>query len=38
MAVDLVQTWSEYRRSGHDMNHVVLEFGGRKDFILELHL
>ena len=32
MAVDLVQTWSEYRRQlGHDMNHVVLALGGRKD-------
>ena len=32
MAVDLVQTWSEYRRHlGHDMNHVVLALGGRKD-------
>ena len=32
MAVDLVQTWSEYRRQlGHEMNHVVLALGGRKD-------
>ena len=32
MAVDLVQTWSVYRRQlGHDMNHVVLALGGRKD-------
>ena len=32
MAVDLVQTWSKYRRQlGHDMNHVVLALGGRKD-------
>ena len=32
MAVDLVQTWSEYRRQlGHDMNHFVLALGGRKD-------
>ena len=32
MAVNLVQTWSEYRRQlGHDMNHVVLALGGRKD-------
>ena len=32
MAVELVQTWSEYRRQlGHDMNHVVLALGGRKD-------
>ena len=32
MAVDLVHTWSEYRRQlGHDMNHVVLALGGRKD-------
>ena len=32
MAVDLVQTWSDYRRQlGHDMNHVVLALGGRKD-------
>ena len=32
MAVVLVQTWSEYRRQlGHDMNHVVLALGGRKD-------
>jgi len=32
MAVDLVQAWSEYRRQlGHDMNHVVLALGGRKD-------
>ena len=32
MAVDLVLTWSEYRRQiGHDMNHVVLALGGRKD-------
>ena len=32
MAVDLVQTWSECRRQlGHDMNHVVLALGGRKD-------
>ena len=32
MAVDLVQTWSEYRRQlGHDMTHVVLALGGRKD-------
>ena len=32
MAVDLVQTWSVYRlQLGHDMNHVVLALGGRKD-------
>ena len=32
MALDLVQTWSSYRRQlGHDMNHVVLALGGRKD-------
>ena len=32
MAVDLVQTWSEYRRQlGHEMNHFVLALGGRKD-------
>ena len=32
MAVDLVQTWSEYRRQlGHEMKHVVLALGGRKD-------
>jgi hypothetical protein len=32
MAVHLVQAWSEYRRQlGHDMNHVVLALGGRKD-------
>ena len=32
MAVDLVRTWSEYRlQLGHDMNHVVLALGGRKD-------
>ena len=32
MAIDLVRTWSEYRRQlGHDMNHVVLALGGRKD-------
>ena len=32
MAVDLVQTWAEYRRQlGHDMSHVVLALGGRKD-------
>ena len=32
MAVDLVQTWSDYRRQlGHDMNHAVLALGGRKD-------
>ena len=32
MAVNLVQTWSEYRlQLGHDMNHVVLALGGRKD-------
>ena len=32
MAVDLVQTWCEYRRQlGHDMTHVVLALGGRKD-------
>ena len=32
MAVDLVHTWSEYRRQlGHDMNHFVLALGGRKD-------
>ena len=32
LAVDLVQSWSEYRRQlGHDMNHVVLALGGRKD-------
>ena len=32
MAVDLVQTWSEYRRQlGHEMTHVVLALGGRKD-------
>ena len=32
MAAVLVQIWSEYRRQlGHDMNHVVLALGGRKD-------
>ena len=32
MAVDLVQTWLQYRgQLGHDMNHVVLALGGRKD-------
>ena len=32
MAVDLVQTWSEHRRQlGHEMTHVVLALGGRKD-------
>ena len=32
MAVNLVQTWSEYRRQlGHDISHVVLALGGRKD-------
>ncbi|MCB4428844.1 DUF2656 domain-containing protein [Synechococcus sp. MU1643] len=32
MAVNLVQTWSEYRRQlGHEMNHFVLALGGRKD-------
>ena len=32
MAVDLVQTWSKYRRQlGHEMNHFVLALGGRKD-------
>ena len=32
MADDLVQTWAEHRRQlGHDINHVVLALGGRKD-------
>ena len=32
MAVDLVKAWCEHRRQlGHDMNHVVLALGGRKD-------
>ena len=32
LAADLVQTWSQYRRQlGHEMNHVVLALGGRKD-------
>ena len=32
MAADLVQTWLQYRgQLGHDMNHVVLALGGRKD-------
>ena len=32
MAVDLVQTWLQYRgQLGHDINHVVLALGGRKD-------
>ena len=32
MAADLVQSWSQYRRQlGHEMNHVVLALGGRKD-------
>ena len=32
MADDLVQTWLQYRgQLGHDMNHVVLALGGRKD-------
>ena len=32
LAADLVQTWSRYRRQlGHEMNHVVLALGGRKD-------
>ena len=32
MAADLVQTWFQYRRQlEHDMNHVVLALGGRKD-------
>jgi hypothetical protein len=33
LAADLVQTWSQYRlQLGHEMNHVVLALGGRKDF------
>ena len=32
LAADLVQTWSQYRRQlRHEMNHVVLALGGRKD-------
>jgi len=32
MAADLVQTWLQYRRQlGHEMNHVVLALGGRKE-------
>ena len=32
MAFDLVQTWLQYRgQLGHDMNHVVLALGGRRD-------
>ena len=32
LAADLVQTWCQYRRQhGHEMNHVVLALGGRKD-------
>ena len=32
MAADLVQSWSQYRRQlRHEMNHVVLALGGRKD-------
>ena len=32
MAADIVQTWFQYRRQlGHEMNHIVLALGGRKD-------
>lgn len=32
LASDLVQAWSQLRRDlGHEMNHVVLALGGRKD-------
>ena len=32
MAADLVETWLQYRHQlGHEMNHVVLALGGRKE-------